>query len=91
MGMTAARHVREVVEAAEIVVAIEVIAAAQALDLRAPPEPAAGTRAARDAVRAVVAFLDRDRELGPDIQAALALVRGRALVDAVEAVVGVLD
>jgi histidine ammonia-lyase len=91
MGMTAARHVREVVEAAEIVVAIEVIAAAQALDLRAPPEPAAGTRAARDAVRAVVAFLERDRELGPDIQAALALVRGRALVDAVEAVVGVLD
>ena len=91
MGMTAARHARDVAEAAETVVAIEILAAAQALDLRAPLEPAAGTRAARDAVRAVVPFLERDRELGPDIEAAVRLVRAGAVVDAAEAAVGALN
>ena len=52
MGMTAARHAREVVSNAEVVIALEALVAAQALDLRAPLEPAAGTGAARDAVRA---------------------------------------
>ena len=91
MGMTAARHAREVVEAAELVVAIEALAAAQALDLRSPMEPAPGTRAARDAVRTAVPFLDRDRELRPDIEAAAHLVRGGGLVETVEAAIGSLD
>jgi histidine ammonia-lyase len=91
MGMTAARHARDVVEAAEIVVAIEALAAAQALDLRAPLEPAPGTRAARRAVRSVARFLDRDRELGPEIDAATRLVRDGALAHAVETEVGALD
>jgi histidine ammonia-lyase len=90
MGMTAARHAREVVEAAELVVGIEALVAAQALDLRAPLAPAPGTRAARDAVRAVVPFLDRDRELGPDIEAATRIVRDGALVRAAEDAVGAL-
>ena len=64
MGMTAARHARDVVANAEVVVAIEAMIAAQALDLRAPLDPAAGTRAARDAIRERVPFLDADRELG---------------------------
>ena len=41
MGMTAARHARDIVANAEIVVALEALAAAQALDLRSPLEPAA--------------------------------------------------
>ena len=49
MGMTAARHAREIVANAEVVIALEALAAAQALDLRAPLEPAAATSAARDA------------------------------------------
>ena len=84
MGMTAARHAREVVSNAEVVVALEALAAAQALDLRAPLEPAAGTGAARDAIRARVAFLDADRELGPDIAATVELVRSGALLESVE-------
>ena len=51
MGMTAARHAREVLSNAEVVIALEALVAAQALDLRAPPEPAAATGAARDAIR----------------------------------------
>jgi histidine ammonia-lyase len=88
MGMTAARHARDVVANAEVVVASEALVAAQALDLRAPLEPAEGTRAARDAVRERVAFLDADRELGPDVAAVTEMVRGGGLLAAAEAAVG---
>jgi histidine ammonia-lyase len=91
MGMTAARHARDIVENAEVVLALEVLAAAQALDLRAPLEPAPGTAAARDAVRAVVPFLSEDRELGPDIAAVTELVRTGVLPEAVESSIGPLD
>ncbi len=88
MGMTSARHVREIVGNAELVVALEALVAAQAIDLRSPLEPAAGTRGARDAIRGRVGFLDADRELGADIGAVTELVRSGALLDAAEAAVG---
>jgi histidine ammonia-lyase len=91
MGMTAARHAREVVSNAEVVIALEALVAAQALDLRAPLEPAAATGAARDAIRARVAFLDADRELGPDIAAVTDLLRTGALLESVERRLGRLD
>jgi histidine ammonia-lyase len=82
--MTAARHARDVVSNAEVVIALEALVAAQALDLRAPLEPAAGTGAARDAVRARVAFLDADRELGPDISLVTDLIRSGGLLERVQ-------
>ena len=91
MGMTAARHAREVVANAEVVVALEAMIAAQALDLRAPLIPAAGTGSVRAAIRAVVPFLDRDRALGPDIRAVVELLRSGELVTAAEREIGPLD
>jgi histidine ammonia-lyase len=91
MGMISARHSRECVSNAETVVALETLAAAQALDLRAPLAPAAGTAGARAAIRDVVAFLDEDRQLGPDIAAVQHLLRSGVLLDAAEAAVGPLD
>ena len=91
MGMIAARHAREIVTNAELVVAMEAMAAAQALDLRAPLEPAAATRAARDAIRESVPFLDVDRELGSDIGACARLVREGGLVDAAASAGGPID
>jgi histidine ammonia-lyase len=91
MGMTAARHAREIVANAELVVAMEALAAAQALDLRAPLEPGPATSAARAAVRRNASFLEEDRDLRPDIEAVVAsLVRGE-LQRAVEEAVGPLD
>jgi histidine ammonia-lyase len=90
MGMISARHARECVANAEMVVAMEALAAAQALDLRAPLKPGPATSAAREAVRELVPFLDSDRELKPDLDAAIELVESGALVDAVERVVGTL-
>jgi histidine ammonia-lyase len=88
MGMTSARHAREIVANAEVVLALEALAAAQALDLRAPLSPATATGAGRDRVRAVVPFLEADREMGPDIEAAVELVRSGALVEAAEVALG---
>jgi histidine ammonia-lyase len=91
MGMTAARHARDCVQNAEIVVALEALAAAQALDLRRPLKPAPATAAALAAVREGVPFLEGDRALKADIDDTIELLESGGLVDAVEAVIGSLD
>ena len=90
MGMTSARHARECVRSAEVVVALETLCATQALELRRPLRAAVGTTAAFDAVRAVVPFLGEDRALKPDVDAAVELVQSGELVGAVEKAVGQL-
>jgi histidine ammonia-lyase len=91
MGMTSARHARDVVGNAEIVVGLEALAAAQALDLRRPLKPATGTASALAAIREEIAFLEADRELKPDVDVAIELVQSGALLEAVERAVGPLD
>jgi histidine ammonia-lyase len=90
MGSIAARHARLVLDGVQRIVAIELIVAAQALDLRlasmsdgvgAPtPSPGVGVTQAQRRIREHVAHLDRDREPGPDLAAAYALVAEGALV-----------
>jgi histidine ammonia-lyase len=91
MGMTSARHARGCVGNAEVVVALEVMAAAQALELRTPLKPAEGTAAALAAVREEIPFLSSDRRLKPDIDEAVELVQSGALLAAVERALGPLD
>ena len=91
MGMTSARHARECVANAMRVVALEALAAAQGLELRAPLQPGKGSAAGLAAVRGVVPFLKGDRELKSDVDAAIELVRSGALVAAAEEAVGALD
>jgi histidine ammonia-lyase len=83
MGSIAARHARTVIENVERVLAIELLCAAQALDFRlelvAGAIPGAGVAAAHARLRTVVAHLTVDREPGPDIAAATALVRSGEL------------
>jgi histidine ammonia-lyase len=88
MGMTAARHARDVVANAEMVLALEALAAAQALDLRSPLAPGAATAAAHDVLRARVPFVEHDREFGDDIAAAVDLVRSGELAAAAADAVG---
>jgi len=80
MGWTAGLQLHAVRTHVASVLAIEALSAAQALDLRAPLAPAAGTAAGRDAVRAVVPHLDEDREMAPDIAAATDLVASGGFV-----------
>ncbi len=89
MGWSAARKLRRSVDGLTRVLAIELLTAARALDLRTPLTPAPATAAAVAALRAMVAGPGPDRHLAPEIEAAVALVRG-GLLDAVEAVTGPL-
>jgi histidine ammonia-lyase len=90
MGWSAGRKLRRALDGLTRVLAVEVLTAARALDLRAPLEPAAGTGAVRDVVREHVAGPGPDRHLAPEIEATVELVRSGALVRAAEAAVGTL-
>jgi histidine ammonia-lyase len=69
MGMTAALKARTVVENARSGLAIELLVAAQALELRLPLAPGAGVRAAHEVIRSRVPHMAEDRELHRDIAA----------------------
>jgi histidine ammonia-lyase len=86
MGWSAARKLRKAVEGLSTVLAIELLTAARALDLRAPLTPAPATAAAVAALRETVPGPGSDRHLAPDIAAAEQLVRSGALNAAVDAV-----
>jgi histidine ammonia-lyase len=87
MGPIAARHARTVLGHVERILAIELIAAGQALDLRLDTPamtgatPGAGVEEARRRLRAAVPRLERDREPGPDLAAATSLVRDGGFAD----------
>lgn len=89
MGTLASRKGRQVVTNAQTVVGIELLCAAQALDLRGG-RYGRGTEAARRTVRTLVPRLDEDRCVADDVRALETLVRGQALVRAVEAAAGTL-
>ena len=69
MGMTAAIKARTVVENASSGLAIELLVAAQALDLRRPLKPGVGAAAAQEVIRRKVPHMEEDRELHRDIAA----------------------
>jgi histidine ammonia-lyase len=85
MSTWAARKACKVVTHATQVVAIELLAAAQALDLLAPLAPARGTGAAHAALREEIPVLGADRPPAPDIAAAAALIADGTLEAAVAA------
>src|SRR5439155_7090714 len=68
MGMTAATKLRSVVDNAEHVIAIELLAAAEGLEYRAPLQQVCGVRRAYEIIRSHVPRLTRDRALSNDIQ-----------------------
>jgi len=83
MGWAAARKLRRSVDGLARVLAVEVLTAARAMDLRAPLTPASATGAVRDAVRAAgVPGPGRDRHLAPEIEAVVGLVQSGALLTA---------
>jgi len=79
MGMTAALKARTVVGHVRTVLAIELMCAAQALDLRRPLRSGEGVEAVHAALRRAVPHLDGDRELHADIEAICRLIDEGAL------------
>ena len=85
MGWAAARKLRRAIDGLTRVLAIEILTAARALDLRAPLRPARATAAVRDAVRAAgVDGPGPDRHLAPEIEVVVGLVADGALLRATD-------
>jgi len=68
MGMTAALKLKQIVENAEKVLAIELMTAAQGLEYRHPLKAATEIERARQFVRTLVPRLDEDRVIAGDIE-----------------------
>jgi histidine ammonia-lyase len=84
MGTISARKCREIVRNTENVVAIELLCAAQALDLFTNMKPGEGTFAAYQTIRKAVPHLDKDRFLARDIETVKDLMKSGMILEAVE-------
>jgi histidine ammonia-lyase len=91
MGWAAARKLRRAVDGVRQVLAIEIMAAARALELRHPLRAAPATAAAVRAVRDVVPGVGPDRWLTPEIETTTRLLADGTVLSAVESVVGPLN
>jgi histidine ammonia-lyase len=90
MSPIAVRKCGEILRNVGAVLAIEMYAAAQAMDFRKPLKPGRGTKIAYDVIRKHVTFLEKDRVLYPDINKIAELVRNNTILDAVESELGEL-
>jgi histidine ammonia-lyase len=90
MGWSAARKLRRAVDGLGRVLAVEVLTAARALDMRSPLTTSPATGAVVALVREHVEGPGPDRFLAPEIAAVVGLVQSGAVVTAAEGVVGPL-
>jgi len=96
MGTIAARKAMKIVENVRNVLAIELLCAAQALDLRVrkaerPMKLGAGTGIAHEIVREKVPVMREDRILSLDIKILADLIKSPRLIDEVEKHIGKLE
>ncbi len=88
MGSVTASKLTEIVRNTEIVIAIQLMSCAQALDFKRPLKAGKGSEAAYKVIRRKLKKLVNDRVLYPDIEIVTALVRDGSIVEAVEEAVG---
>ncbi|MFQ5750243.1 MAG: aromatic amino acid lyase, partial [Planctomycetota bacterium] len=91
MAMHAARKLRQAAGNTEHVLAIELIAAAQAREFAKDLRAGAGAQAAYEALRAEIPPLGEDRWLAPEIDSVHALLAQAAFAAAAEAAAGPLE
>jgi histidine ammonia-lyase len=90
MGNAAGLKAWQVLANSERVLAIELLAGAQAVEYLAPLEPGVGGRAAHAAVRSLSPRLGDDRPLGEDIERTAGAIRDGSFGAAVESDFGPL-
>jgi len=84
MGVTAAQKASQILENTEYIVAIELLCAAQAVDIRGPEKLGEGTRRAYTVIREVVPPIREDRPLNKDIERVRQLIYDGTLVKEVD-------
>lgn len=90
-GWAAARKLRRSVDTLRKVLAVELVCAGAAIDLRSPLQPGAATGAAVEVLRQRVAAPGPDRWLSPDLRAAEAALADGSVLSAVESAIGELE
>ena len=91
MGTIAARNALKILRNVECIIAIEMISAAQAIDLRGPEKLGKGTIKAYRMIRKVLPPIVEDRETYADIAKLVEILRDEELVRTVENSVGKLN
>ena len=81
MGPIAGLKALKIVENARYVLAIELLSAAQGLDLLAPLKTSSRLEAAKAKLRQAIPMLKEDRYLGDDLEKAAQLIKRGALLD----------
>ncbi len=84
MGTISARKCREVLFNTENVLSIELLCAAQALDLLTNLKPGKGTMEAYRAIRRHIPYLKKDRIIHKDIETMYELIHSQAILSSVE-------
>jgi len=84
MGMTAALKLRRIVENTRSVLAIEAIAAAQALDFIAPLKTGKRGQRTNEAIRSVCARMEHDRVMYDDFAAVAKLIASGTIAEALQ-------
>ncbi len=90
MGLTTSQKVRKILDNSYGVLAIEMMAAAQALDIRGG-KMGKGTSIAHKVIRKYVDYLDEDRPLYRDNNRMVELLKSNEILDAVEQELGELN
>ncbi len=90
MGMTTALKTQQIIDNAQAVLAVELMAGAQAVDFRKPIKPGKGVQAAARIIRKYVDHLEEDRPLYDDINKLKEVVESGEILEAVEKAIGPL-
>lgn len=90
MGTIAARGARDILENVEYVIAMELMASAQAIDLRERKNLGDGSKIAYELIRKEIPFLAQDEVFAPLIEKVRNLVTSGHLLNEVEAKIGKL-
>ena len=91
MGPIAVRKCTEILKNVRNVLAVEMMAAAQAVEFHEGRTPGKGTKIAYDIIRQVVPPLVDDRVMYTDIEAICKLIQDNTILDAVEEACGPLQ
>ena len=86
MGMTSALKLRTIVENAERLFAIELLAAAEGLEFRRPLKAGLGVERAYDRLRSISPAMKEDRSMSLDIERIAAAIRGGEFDSEVEVI-----
>ena len=91
MGTIAARNALKILRNVECILAIEMMSATQAIDLRGPEKLGKGTMKAYQMIRRILPPIVEDRETYVDIEKVIEMLRNRELVSAVEGSIGEMN